>query len=326
MEDPQKQRWRKILYEKQYYHDNYIDLNHFLEHIDTTIRLDTQSLSYFRLVFDTSAVALQVTIIAIFLTIYKYIVRGQRSLNINGTIALIDALLLLLCYCINRWVQSEGSRIGSGGAELSSTTTRCYHHAIMSQAVLNQAQLDIDHRGLFGTIQSSCVFIVCLRVAAPILQTLTSSFSDDTIHALAIVFSTLHLVFYDYEFVDNLNGGGVSGTLSLNAAMFTAVLLASRLNNLEVVLGFILLAVIMFAIFPIVIRSVRTRDASLYFTAAMSMSLLAFVLLWRLDVTLFAIYSIVVVFIWIICPFWLMRMQVYKKAVNVYSDKVPQHF
>lgn len=324
MEDPQKQRWRKILYEKQYYHDNYIDVNNFLEHIDTTSRLDTYSLSYGKLVFDTSVVAHQVTIIVIFLTIYKYIVRGQSLPKINGYIALIDVLLLLLCYCTNRWTQHGGSRPSGGSIDAAGSTSRTYH--VPYQTVQNQAQENIENGGLFTTIQSSCVFVICLRLAAPILQTLTSSFSDDTIHALAIVFSTLHLVFYDYEFVDNLDGGGVSGTLSLNAAMFTAVLLASRLNNLEVVLGFILLAVIVFTIFPIVIRSVKARDASLYFTATVFMSLLAFVMLWRLDVTLFAIYFIVLVFIWIVCPFWLMRMQIYKKTVNAYAHKIPQHF
>ncbi|KAF1334189.1 Phosphatidylinositol n-acetylglucosaminyltransferase subunit c, partial [Globisporangium splendens] len=51
-----------------------------------------------------------------------------------------------------------------------------------------------------------------------------------------------------------------SGTISLNAAIFTAVLLGSRLQSNEHVFAFILLAIEIFAVFPIFQREVKVRS------------------------------------------------------------------
>jgi hypothetical protein len=56
---------------------------------------------------------------------------------------------------------------------------------------------------LVNMMQITIFFLICLRVVSPVLQTLTSSYSNDTIDALVIIFSTIHLVFYDYAYVNN---------------------------------------------------------------------------------------------------------------------------
>lgn len=56
---------------------------------------------------------------------------------------------------------------------------------------------------LVNAMQIAGFFLICLRIVSPVLQTLTSSYSNDTIDALVIVFSTIHLVFYDYEYVND---------------------------------------------------------------------------------------------------------------------------
>lgn len=55
---------------------------------------------------------------------------------------------------------------------------------------------------LLNALQITGFFLVCLRIVSPVLQTLTSSYSNDTIDALVIIFSTIHLVFYDYAYVN----------------------------------------------------------------------------------------------------------------------------
>lgn len=54
-----------------------------------------------------------------------------------------------------------------------------------------------------------------------------------------------------------------SGTISLNAAIFTAVLLGSRLQSNEHVFAFILLAIEIFALFPIFQREVKVQTTHL---------------------------------------------------------------
>lgn len=44
------------------------------------------------------------------------------------------------------------------------------------------------------------------RIMAPVLRTLTVSYSDDTIYALAVTFSFLHLAFHDYSYANTASG------------------------------------------------------------------------------------------------------------------------
>lgn len=42
---------------------------------------------------------------------------------------------------------------------------------------------------------------------APVLRTLTVSYSDDTIYALAVTLSFLHLAFHDYSYANTTASG-----------------------------------------------------------------------------------------------------------------------
>lgn len=55
----------------------------------------------------------------------------------------------------------------------------------------------------------------------------------------------------------------LSGTVSLNAAMFASTLLASRLRTTYHVFAFVLLAMEIFALFPIVRETIRVRGIKL---------------------------------------------------------------
>lgn len=50
----------------------------------------------------------------------------------------------------------------------------------------------------FSTLGWLCLCAASLRVISPVLRTLTVSYSDDTIYALALVLLGFHLVFHDY--------------------------------------------------------------------------------------------------------------------------------
>ena len=71
-----------------------------------------------------------------------------------------------------------------------------------------------------------------IRISAgctPILKTLTSTISTDTIYAMSAILMTLHIVFHCY----GMDGTFVSPYLSLNAAVCGAICLASRLQDTE---------------------------------------------------------------------------------------------
>ena len=266
--------WKRILYEKQHYRDNYVDPNKFLEQLNVEPPSSSRT-TYLSLFLSASVVAQQFTVVSSFLTVYKYILNDNSLLP---NIAILDIVSLLVGYIL--------------------------------QFTLDEGKLMLT-RSLYTTV----LFGVYLRIAAPVLRTLTSSFSEDTIHALAITFSTVHLVFHDYAYV-NSRTESFAGTVSLNAAMFTAIILASRLENIELVVAFLLLAVICFSLFPGIARLVKKKSLKLHLLLTGLQWLAASVALYFLDTTLFVVYQIGMLVLWLLGPYMYYSMQVYKKALR----------
>lgn len=270
-----KKQWKRILYENQLFPDNFIDHQRFLDQLD--VSTNDQYVTDLSVLHSASVIAQQLSVVAVFLAIYKYIIVHDTALY---HLVSFDCVMLLVGYIFNRALDTS----------------------MLSQPTFPQFFRDI------------CLFGVCLRVAAPALQTLTSSFSSNTIHALAIVISSVHLVFYDYSYIHDSEVDVFTGTISLNASMFTAVLLASRLKNMEMVFSFMLLAVICFSFYPSVARLMYQRSLALHLAVTLSQWALASSLLFSLDFALFAVFQFLIIFVWIVCPLWLQQMQRYKKS------------
>lgn len=275
-----KRPWRKVLYDIQSYPDNYVDPQKFLEELDLTIQ--SKILTFSELLIGATVIAQQLTVLALFLTLYKYIM--VKYLTFAGIVSL-DISILMVGY--------------------------------LTKLLLTD-QTDGHKHNIYKTILSSIVSCLCLRIATPILQTLTSSFSDDTIHALVIFFSVVHLIFHDYLFINNSENESevFEGTLSLNAAMLTSLLLASRLDQIEMVFGFVVLAIISFSFFPQIARLLKKRSNILHCYALLCKWLLASCLLFALDKALFAIYELLMFVLLAIAPYWMMKMQSYKKSLR----------
>eukprot|EP01041_Mallomonas_annulata_P009932 gene9932-20654_t len=281
--------WRKVLYEKQGYPDNFVDDNRFLEQLDVSTRSSPISLK--SVLLHASLVAQQLAVVVIFLALYLYTVRDEG----NG----VATMWRLVSF--------------DGGLLVSGYGLHCY---------LDPPQIMAVRRSLY----SLAMVMVCLRVAAPLLQTLTSSYSSDTIHALTIVFATVHLVSFDYAYVsdEGVEETQFCGTLSLNAAMFTALLLASRLSRVETVVAFVFLAVVLFSLFPMLARTVWRRSQTLQCVQTICLWLLASSLLFSLEDgdgadskrTLFTIYEILMVFLWLLGPLGFLGLQKFRKAMT----------
>ena len=113
-----------------------------------------------------------------------------------------------------------------------------------------------------------------LRFLAGVLQTLTASYSSDTVHALAIGGLVLHLLACDFNYANGqTESSGVDiigrppfkgGTLSLTAAFFSTILLASRLEENISVYIFVTYSVILFALYPAARHNVAIATKSKY--------------------------------------------------------------
>lgn len=274
-----KRQWKRVLYENQNFPDNYIDSQRIFEQLDYGV--GGEVVSYISVVRSTSTVAQQISVVAMFLAMYKYIRIYDSHESLSKLVA-FDCFLLVVGHIFLRALDSP---------------------------ITLQPSLGELLRGVF-------LFGVCVRVAAPALQTLTSSFSSDTIHALAITFSFIHLVSYDYGYIHEKDVETYSGTISLNAAMITAVLLASRLHDVETVFSFMLLAALCFSFYPTVARLMYQRSFALHLFVTLLQCIIASWILASVDLVLFIIFLSIIVFVWVICPLWLQQMQVYKRSLK----------
>ncbi|CAH0488084.1 unnamed protein product [Peronospora farinosa] len=174
------------------------------------------------------------------------------------------------------------------------------------------------HLGLplhtLDTLSSCLLFCATLSLMSPVLRTLTKSYADDTIWALATFLGLLHLITHDYNYV-NSGIGRFSGTISLNAAVFTAVLLGSRLQSNEHVFAFILLAIEIFAMFPIFQREIKRHSERLHLMTTAVLFALSLALTWQLSGLLSVVSGVLVLFLAFVCPLWFMHVQESKNEI-----------
>lgn len=273
-----KRQWRKVLYDKQQYPDNYIDEKRFLESLQANV-LPAPLSSSISFIIGTTVIFQQLSIVAIFVAVYKYVM--IKTITLKGLISL-DLTALLFGYITEVFLTEKSG---------NSTAPK-----ILS-------------------IQAFVIIGVCLRIAAPILQTLTSSFSDDTINALSIFFTIAHLIFHDYSFV-NGDSDTFAGTISLNAAMFSTILLISRIKKIELVFAFVVLAVICFSLFPHTAKVMKKHSLILHILITAIKWIFASFLLYKLDIALFIVYEILVALVVIIGPIIYMKMLMRKKYMR----------
>jgi len=268
--------WRRECFSIQPYADNYIDET-FLDQLNENDSSGTaqQNMTIFVVFFNASTVVQQISLICIFLVVSKFASRENADAKL---LALFDAVLIVLGIIVETIVKSERTKLLE------------YFFSFLLAGIL-------------------------LRLVAPVLQTLTVSYSMDTVHALALFFSSIHLAFFDYSYITNTSEFFL-GTISLNAAMFTAVLLASRLKNVQMVVGFVLLGMLLFSQYPQVAKDIYSYSAKIYFGTTLLLMTIASCLLLYLDFTLLCIYIGIIFFAWIVSPIFFLYMQRFKCKKN----------
>ena len=101
--------------------------------------------------------------------------------------------------------------------------------------------------------------------------------------------------------------------------MLSAVLLASRLPSHFQVFLCIVLAIQVFALFPLVRDYIRVRSEFAHLTITVGMCLTTVVrqlVVSSGNYVLPAIYAAAIAFIWFACPLWMLYMQQYKHEIR----------
>merc|ERR1712137_138601 len=165
------------------------------------------------------------------------------------------------------------------------------------------------------SVHTLVLLLGVLAALSPVLATLTNSFSNDTIYALSIMLMSIHIVSHDYGYVLG-SSDNFQAPVSLNAAIFASVLLGSRLPSTTHVFLLMFLAVLLFALFPIMRHHLKKKSTKAYLWLAVIMFLVCSVALMPISTILAIVFMLGNIFVTFGSPFWLIWIQKYKNEIK----------
>ncbi|XP_005998586.1 phosphatidylinositol N-acetylglucosaminyltransferase subunit C [Latimeria chalumnae] len=279
--------WRKALYLRQPFPDNYVD-GSFLESLRKNVRAPRYR--YWRAVFESGPLIQQLSAVCAFGVLWCFMDRGLLSP--------VHLLSAGLC----------ASLVGYGLYEL-----------------LDGRAGRQTGRTHWADFQSAVTFLAFTFGFSPVLKTLTESISTDTIYAMAAAMLLGHLVFFDYAGAGVAGAGAVgngtgaamvSSSLSLNMATFASVCLASRLPGSLHVFATVTLSSQLFALGPLLQAKLKAHSPRSYVGLTILWTVSAGFGLYSLSsvgALLFTSLSLSIAFL---CPYYLIRLQQHKDNIH----------
>ncbi|MEW5299270.1 MAG: hypothetical protein WDW38_003365 [Sanguina aurantia] len=150
---------------------------------------------------------------------------------------------------------------------------------------------------------------------SPLLHTLTRTVSTDSVLAMTAVLLLTHLSLHDYNFL-NVVTEQLTGTLSLGAAVFSAVLVASRMHTEVDVFVQVLFAFELFLLSPYVRRDIRNISVLAHLATTCVMVAVTAALLLPLSSGVTLMFLTAVTCVSFIFPAVLVRIQKAKAQIN----------
>lgn len=275
-------KWRKVAYGGMQpgYDDNYTD-DSFLEAMVMNANVVKRDL--LKVMRDSVSITQYLCIVALVVSVWTQML----GLIINET-----TLLSL-----------DVSLLGLGFLVLLLTSTR------LSLRLLSQYLLNISF------------FISGLYILAPVYHTLTRSISSDSICALTVSLLIIHLFLHDYSGSTIsppgvLNKPTLSGNISLNASIVASVLVASRLPSRLHVFAIMLFSLQVFLFAPLVTFCIKRYSFKLHLWFSFALMGLTLSITYLLHRMLFVLFLGLLVFVSVVCPYCLIRIQEYKFEIN----------
>lgn len=271
--------WEKKLYIKQPFPDNYTDSASFLKQLEKNTHVKLYSFS--ELVLGACHVQQHWSSVFLFLSLFSHIYHGSFS---PQSLQILNNALLSIIYIF--WML----------------------HVRMSRMSAQRKHAKKQ------VAKAAILLLMTIFGLSPVLKTLTEDISSDTIGTLTGLLLLINLIFHNYGEESNES----PNPIALNAALFAAVMLASRLDAKLKVFGLISLAIIWFSLFPIA-RSFLNRQFYPYLLIFCTLVISACTAFSLYRVTLGLLttgYMFLTLFILFICPGWYKYLQKYKNNIH----------
>lgn len=228
--------------------------------------------------------------------IYERHVNYQEAFTGSGLVIQEVCLVVLFCviftYLYNDWIHPEVLFSWSSLISFAGYLVYIYK----------------ESSGKLRHFRAVLMFLILGYLLSPVLKTLTESISTDTIFSTTLFMMLIHLIFFDYGVKVLI----VSSSLSINAAIFGSVCLASRLATPFHAFVLLTCCVECFVLSPLLLSKIGSSSvvqAMMVFISIFSLLTIS---------TSAAIHFIgLSIFINVICPILFVRWQVYKE--NIYG-------
>lgn len=279
---PHQPKWRKIAYGGMQpgFEDNHTDES-FLE--DMIMNANVVRRNFLKVMLDSVSISEYLCIVALVVLVWTYTLRSTFA---------EDSLLLL-----------DVSLLGLGFFILLLTAEMLSFNLLLSYLL------------------KISFFMTGLYLLSPIYQTLTRSISSDSIWTLTAALIILHLFLHDYsgstvKAPGTLENPTFTSNISLNASIVASLLIASRLPSRLHVFAIVLFSLQVFLFSPLVIYCIRKYSFRLHLILSFSLMCLTLFFIHSLHRLLFVLFFVILAFINVVCPYWLIRIQKYKFEIN----------
>ncbi|EAN88240.1 putative phosphatidylinositol N-acetylglucosaminyltransferase subunit C [Trypanosoma cruzi] len=223
--------WRKVLYERQPFEDNYVDPEQFMRDLRQNVNLKTYE--YGKVVMDTFVVVQQLSFVALFLFAFAKMYSEEGNAY---ALAWINTTLFALSFVFYVEMQRQQAM------EQGETPTPLLQHVVK----LGRQVLPL---------------VAVIILLSPALQTLTATYSNDTIVALSTFAMCIHLLLTDYSYL-NCYTERYQKYTAVSAATFGTILVASRIKNFFCSGSLITFGILCFALSPIPRHHLKRTSAT----------------------------------------------------------------
>ena len=271
--------WKRILYEKQGYPDNYVD-GEFFKQLQTT-NIVHHNVSLVEAILATGQLSFEMSSVVGFAVVF---ISLQTNVISPGQLFFILTAVTSLGYFTYRSYKGKT-------------------------------------RSILDDCGSVIIFLGLCTLSAPILRTLTQTISSDTLVACTVLMMLAHLVFHNY----GADVAIVSPVISLNAAIFGCICLASRMPTVEHTLIILCIAAVLFGLCPMlrILLWAKCSNSFKWIVLCIYPSIVSFSVLW-LSTYCFLLLCALFVFVNIICPYWYVKWQSIKDLkYGLWDEAIP---
>ncbi|KAI4306723.1 hypothetical protein L6164_029977 [Bauhinia variegata] len=279
---PHRPKWRKVAYGGMQpgFADNHTDES-FLEQM--VMNASVVKRDMLKVMLDSVSISEYLCIVALVVLVWTYTLTSTLDEN---SLLLLDVSLLVSGFLILLFTQE-----------------------MLSLTLLLRYFLNISF------------FITGLYVLAPIYHTLTRSISSDSIWAVTSSLLLLHLFLHDYsestvKAPGAMKNPSLTSCISVNASVVASVFIASRLPSRLHVFALVLFSLQVFLFAPLVTYCIKKYSFLLHLCFSISLMIMTLGFVYMLHHLLFVLLLSLLVFVNVVCPYWLIRIQEYKFEIH----------